>query len=233
MPGRPVYPVGVIARLLAITALLLATVAFATGCGDSQDRAAGGSTTAPSTASVEDHTHPEDEPTPTSGADILFPPAPAPEFGLRDHLGNEISIEQFRGKAVFVTFVYASCPDICPLIVANLRRTLDRLGPRAEDVQVVAVSVDPEGDTPELITTYLRSQKMTGRMVWLVGSRHDLEHAWTRWGIATRIPRSNPDLVEHAAPIYGINTEGTISTIYDHTFLPKDLLRDVPELLGT
>lgn len=168
-----------------------------------------------------------------SAADVLFPPAPAPELGLRDHLGRRVTTEEFRGKAVFVTFVYAGCPDVCPLIVSNLRRTLDRLGPRAKDVQVIAVSVDPEGDTPKLIATYLRNQKMTGRMLWLVGSRAELESAWTRWGIAIRIPRGKPDLVEHAAPIYGVDAHGVISTIYDASFTPKDLLRDIPTLLGT
>jgi len=203
-------------RLLTLTLLVVGGALLLVGCGDSAGPVTQGSDT---TAA------------PTAG--ILFPPAPAPELGLRDHLGRRVTTEEFRGKAMFVTFVYAGCPDVCPLIVSNLRRTLDRLGPRAKDVQMIAVSVDPAGDTPARITTYLRSQKMTGRMLWLVGSRADLESAWMRWGIDTRIPRENPDLVEHAAPIYGVNAQGVISTIYDSSFTPKDLLRDIPGLLGT
>lgn len=218
------------ARLLALIALLLATAALAAGCGDSTESAAENGTTATTTA-VDDHT--ESTPTESAGSDILFPPTKAPELGLKDHLGNKVTTEQFRGKAMFVTFVYASCPDICPLIVSNFRRSLDQLGPRAKDVQMIAVSVDPEGDTPSVVTTYLENQKMTGRMLWLVGSRDELEAAWSRWGIATRIPRDTPDLVEHAAPIYGVNTKGVITTIYDHTFRPADILRDIPELFGT
>lgn len=224
------------ARLLVVPALLLITVALVAGCGDSTDPAAEKPTTGAATTALEEHTddHGASTSTPTSASsDILFPPTKAPEFGLKDHLGNEVTIEQLRGKVMLVTFVYARCPDICPLIVSNLRRTLDKLGPRAKDVQVVAVSVDPEGDTHEVITTYLKNQRMTGRMVWLVGSREELEAAWSRWGIATRIPRDNPDLVEHAAPIYGVNTEGVISTIYDHTFRPADILGDTEELFGT
>lgn len=223
------------ARLLVVISLLLATAAIVAGCGESADSAAENSTTPAATTTAEDT---DDHGASTSTAesassDILFPPTRAPELGLKDHLGSEVTTEGLRGKVMLVTFVYASCPDICPLIVSNLRRTLDRLGPRAKDVQVVAVSVDPEGDTPEVVTTYLKNQRMTGRMVWLVGSRDELEAAWSRWGIATRIPRDNPDLVEHAAPIYGVNTEGVISTIYDHTFRPADILGDTEELFGT
>jgi protein SCO1 len=238
------YTLWLMTRLLALLALIVGVTALAVGCGDSGDSAAQGSsstaaatTSTPTTSTGDEHSdtdaHTDGETTGASASDILFPPTPAPELGLRDHLGREVTTAQFRGKAMLVTFVYAGCPDICPLIISNMRRTLDRLGPRAEDVQVIAVSVDPEGDTPEVITSYLKSQKMTGRMRWLVGSRHDLEHAWSRWGIATRIPRDNPDLVEHAAPIYGVDTKGTISTIYDSRFTARDVLRDIPELLGT
>jgi protein SCO1/2 len=199
-------------RLLVALALLLAVAALVAGCGDSTDSAAESTRTAATTTTADEHTDDHTESTSTDGAssDILFPPTEAPALGLKDHLGNEVTTEQFRGKVMFVTFVYASCPDICPLIVSNLRRTLDKLGPRAKDVQVVAVSVDPKGDTAPVITSYLKNQRMTGRMVWLVGSRDELEAAWSRWGIATRIPRDNPDLVEHAAPIYGVNKKGVI-----------------------
>jgi cytochrome oxidase Cu insertion factor (SCO1/SenC/PrrC family) len=73
---------------------------------------------------------------------------------------------------------------------------------------------------------------MTGRMLWLVGSRSELERVWTRWGVATRIPRDSPELVEHVAPIYGVDAKGTIATLYDVQFTPKDVLRDIPGLLG-
>jgi protein SCO1/2 len=221
-------------RLLALIAILLAGALGAVGCGDAGDRAAGGATTTVASTTTGDHGdgHGGEEPAPISASEVLFPPAPAPELGLRDHLGRRVTTAEFRGKVMLVTFVYAHCPDVCPLIVSNLRRTLDRLGPRAKNVQVIAVSVDPKGDTRRVVTTYLRNQKMTGRMLWLVGSRSELERVWTRWGVATRIPRDSPELVEHVAPIYGVDAKGTIATLYDVQFTPKDVLRDIPGLLG-
>jgi cytochrome oxidase Cu insertion factor (SCO1/SenC/PrrC family) len=50
--------------------------------------------------------------------------------------------------------------------------------------------------------------------------------------VATRIPRDSPELVEHVAPIYGVDAKGTIATLYDVQFTPKDVLRDIPGLLG-
>ena len=66
-------------------------------------------------------------------------------------------LAQFRGKAVLLTFIYDHCPDTCPLIVAKLHQTLVELGPKANEVQVIAVSVDPIGDTPKTVKSVLES----------------------------------------------------------------------------
>src|SRR5690242_2695482 len=50
----------------------------------------------------------------------LSPPSPAPPIRLRNYLGKEIDLDQYRGKAVLVTFLYTNCPDVCPLITSNL-----------------------------------------------------------------------------------------------------------------
>ena len=59
-----------------------------------------------------------------------------------------MNLAGYRGKAVFVTFLYTHCPDVCPLIASQLHNALSRLGSKAGQVQLVAVSVDPRGDTP-------------------------------------------------------------------------------------
>ncbi len=72
----------------------------------------------------------------------------APPIHLRNYLGRRSRCPQYRGKAVLVTFLYTHCPDICPLITSNLRVTLNMLGAQASQAQIIAVSVDPRGDTP-------------------------------------------------------------------------------------
>src|SRR5207248_9301937 len=84
----------------------------------------------------------------------LEPAAPAPDFTLRDSTGQLVSLSQFRGRAVLLTFIYDHCPDICPLIVANLHNALLGLGSQAGKVQILAVSVDPKGDTPKTVKRF-------------------------------------------------------------------------------
>jgi protein SCO1/2 len=86
-----------------------------------------------------------------------IPPTPAPPLALRDSLGHPVNLTQFRGKAVLVTFIYDHCLDVCPLTVENLREAQARLGPESRNLQIVAVSVDPRGDTARSVRTFCES----------------------------------------------------------------------------
>lgn len=195
-------------------AAAVAAVALLGGCGGSGGGGASSSTT-PKFAGVQ-----------------AVPSKPAPPLALRDSLGHPVNLEQYRGKAVLITFIYDHCPDTCPLIVGNLHTTLARLGPDAGKVQVVAVSVDPVGDTPRTVNAFLRAHRMTGRMEYLIGSRPQLERAWRAWGILAKGPRttSSPDQVAHSALIYGISASGRITTLYPSNFRPAQVAHDVPIL---
>ena len=78
----------------------------------------------------------------------VTPVEPAPGLSLRDYRGKLVNLSAYRGKAVLVTFLYTHCPDVCPLITSNLRVAQAKLGAEASKLQIVAVSVDPHGDTP-------------------------------------------------------------------------------------
>src|SRR4051794_26257730 len=128
------------------------------------------------------------------------PPKPAPALALKNSLGQPVNIKNYRGKAVLVTFIYDHCPDICPTIVSNLRLAQNELGPQAKDMQVIAVSVDPKGDTPKTVNKFLKDRLMTGRMQYLIGSRPQLERVWVNWNITSRDDpsRKDPEAVEHS-----------------------------------
>lgn len=160
------------------------------------------------------------------------PSKPVPPLRLENALGHEVDIDQYRGKAVLVTFIYSHCPDICPLIVGNLRTAQSELGPKAKDLQIIAVSVDPDGDTPVAVARFLAARQMTDRMEYLIGSRPQLEKVWSDWDIVSRAsPKKNdPDLVEHSALIYGISADGRITTLYPANFDPGQIVHDVPIL---
>src|ERR1700722_5137514 len=100
---------------------------------------------------------------------LLAPAKPAPPLALRNYLGTPVNVTSYRGKAVLVTFLYTHCPDVCPLITSMLHAALSEM-PASEprEVQIVAVSVDPRGDTPSTVAQFLADHLMTGRMQYLI-----------------------------------------------------------------
>jgi protein SCO1/2 len=160
------------------------------------------------------------------------PPKPAPPLTLDNYLGQPVNLTDYRGKAVFVTFIYVHCPDICPVIVSNMRAAQEKLGPEAKDAQFIAVSVDPENDTPEAVADFLKARQMTGRMQYLVGSRPELEGVWQQWNVVSKNDpsRTNPDAVEHSALVYGISGSGKITTLYPANFKADQIVHDAPLL---
>jgi protein SCO1/2 len=78
-------------------------------------------------------------------------------FHLPDSQGRMRQLAEFRGKVVWLFFGYAHCPDICPTTLATMRQVQQQLGPDADKLQVILVSLDPERDTPTLLTQYVHS----------------------------------------------------------------------------
>jgi protein SCO1/2 len=165
-------------------------------------------------------------------ADAVFsPPTPAPSLQLRNYLGRPVNIDSYRGKAVLVTFLYTTCPDICPLITAGLHATLELLGPaESKHVQIIAVSVDPRSDTPKSVAAFLARHKMTGRMQYLIGSAHELAAVWKAWGVGSEQDAQQPQFVNHTGLVYGISAAGARTTVYAANFIPAELAHDVPLL---
>jgi protein SCO1/2 len=164
------------------------------------------------------------------------PPKPAPPLKLNNYNGTPVNLDQYRGKAVLVLFIYDHCPDICPLMVSNLHAAQNQMSAaERKQVQIVAVSVDPKGDTPATVKKFLADHQMTGRMDYLIGSRSQLENTWAAWNIVAKSDpsRKNPDAVEHSALVYGISGTGEITTLYPANFKPDQIVQDVPKLASS
>jgi len=104
----------------------------------------------------------------------------AADFRLRDQDGRLATMRAYRGRAVVVTFMYSTCPDVCPLTAQQIRGALDLLG---RPVPVLAISVDPVGDTPAHVRAFLSRQHMAGRMRYLTGTSTQLAPVWRAYGI--------------------------------------------------
>jgi protein SCO1/2 len=162
---------------------------------------------------------------------VLSPAREAPPLALRNYLGQPVNIRSYRGEAVLVTFLYTNCPDICPLITSNLRIAQNLMGPKVSSkVQIIAVSVDPRGDTPKAVAAFLARHGMTGRMQYLIGSATELARVWKAWGVGSSRDVAQPQFVNHTGIIYGITASGIQTTVYLAGFKPAAVAHDVPLL---
>ena len=136
---------------------------------------------------------------PFEGA-LLPPDLPAPDFSLRDEDGRRVTMREYRGKTVIVTFLYSDCTTECPAQAQQIKGALDQLG---HDVPALAVSVNPPGDTPASVKSFNRKMGMTGRLRWVRGSKEELRKLWKEFAIVPKTPRR-----EHLARIVLIDREG-------------------------
>ncbi len=79
----------------------------------------------------------------------------ARDFALVDHTGKARTMADFKGKVVLMFFGYTQCPDVCPTTLTELAQVMKELGPKADQVQVLFVTVDPERDTQALLAQYV------------------------------------------------------------------------------
>jgi protein SCO1 len=99
----------------------------------------------------------------------------APDFTLENQDGDTVSMRDFRGRPVIVTFLYTTCEDTCPVQAQTVRGALDELG---EDVPAIAIAVDPPRDTPERARAFLSEQRALGRLDFVLGTRAELRKLW-------------------------------------------------------
>jgi protein SCO1/2 len=116
---------------------------------------------------------------------------------------------------------------VCPLIAQNLNSALRQ----APDLRVVAVSVDPKGDTPAAVRAFARNHRLTPAFHYLIGSRAQLQPVWRRWHVATAPGPSST--VSHSSFEVLVDPTGHERVYYDAQVRAKDVLEDLSRLRGT
>ncbi|MEZ4869970.1 MAG: SCO family protein [Caldilineaceae bacterium] len=86
---------------------------------------------------------------------VYDPPRVAFDFALPASIGQRVHLRDYRGQVVLVYFGYTYCPDVCPTTLADVKQALHQLGPLAQGVTLLFVSVDPARDTPARLAEYL------------------------------------------------------------------------------
>lgn len=161
----------------------------------------------------------------------LSTPRPAPDFTLAAYDGSSVTLSELKGQTVLLTFLYTRCPDVCPLIAANLNAALRALGEDAADVRVVAVSVDPRGDTAESVADYVERMRLEPQFTYLIGGEKELAPIWKAFGIGVEQRIEGP-IVDHTAATYLIDADGKQRIVYGEDATTDTFVRDVQDVLG-
>jgi protein SCO1 len=149
----------------------------------------------------------------------------APDFTLTDGVsGKSLSLSSLRKNTVALAFLYTRCPDVCPLTAGQFRAAQRSLGDNASKVEFVAVSVDPEGDTPAAVREFSSLHDLSERWHYLVGARAQLEAVWALYGIGS-FASSGARAVDHNDAIYLIDSRGRERAIL-HSSDPTNWLLD-------
>ena len=164
-----------------------------------------------------------------TGAQVPGTPA-APDFTLTDQSGARVSLSAQRGRPVLVTFLYTNCPDVCPLIAQNLNTVLRSLRASAGGAQVLAVSVDPVGDTPANVRAFVQRHHLVPAFRYLTGTRPELQPIWADYRIAVAAG-ATPSFTTHSAATYLIDSTGHERVLYTSAAVPADIEHDI-RLLG-
>ena len=131
---------------------------------------------------------------------LLPPGVRAPNFALRDENGRRVTMKEYRGRVVVVTFLYSHCRTECPVQAQQIKGALDDIG---RPVPVLSVSVDPPGDTPQSVKHFNTKMGVSGRMRWVLGTEGQLSRLWKGFAIVPQRPQQ-----EHMARIVLIDRNG-------------------------
>ena len=149
---------------------------------------------------------------------------------LPDTSGRVRRLVDFRGKAVVVFFGFTHCPDVCPTTLAELAGVMKSLGPDAERVQVLFVTVDPERDTPEDLVNYVSA--FDRRFLALRGDLAATQRVAKDFKIYfERRKQGDGYTVDHSAQSYVIDPQGRLRLLVRHDRIAADLPDDLKTIL--
>ena len=149
---------------------------------------------------------------------------------LTDHAGKPRRLEDFRGKAVVLFFGFTHCPDVCPTTLADIAQAIKELGPDADRVQVLLVTVDPERDTPESLGKYVSA--FDPRFLGLRGDLDATKKVAAEFKIYFEKAKTGASYtVNHSTQSYVIDPRGRLRLLVRHDRIAQDLAPDLRTVL--
>lgn len=163
-----------------------------------------------------------------AGADIGGP------FTLIDHNGSEVTEKTFGDKYRLMFFGFTFCPDVCPAGLQKMTAALNRLGPEAERVQPLFVTIDPERDTPEVMAAYVA--EFHPRLIGLTGTLEQIKHVESSYKVyAARVddPAFSDYTMNHSSFTFLMSPENELLSLFSSTDTPDDMAAEIRRVMQT
>lgn len=162
---------------------------------------------------------------------VIQSPEPSYDFKLTSANGD-VSLSDFRGKVVLLYFGYTFCPDICPATLANVGQALNQIGSKADDVQLIMISLDPGRDTPEKLAEYVAHFHPS--FIGITGSQEQIDTVASLYGIFYQINQGSDAtgyLIDHTATLMVIDREGYLKLVFPFGVTAEEIADDLKYMI--
>jgi protein SCO1/2 len=154
-------------------------------------------------------------------------------FQLVDQNGQPTTEAALKGQwnAVFFGFTY--CPDVCPGTLQALAAASDQLGPKAKDLKIVFISVDPGRDKPEAVKAFLSGPNLPKNILGLTGTPQQVAAAAKAYRVYYKKAGDGPDYsVDHSTAIYLMDPKGRFVTVIAYNLPPEEIARQIKDAMA-
>ncbi len=156
--------------------------------------------------------------------------APRMELSSAD---GAIRMTDFEGKVVVVYFGYTLCPDVCPATLSKLADSVDMLGDKASDVQIIMVSVDPARDTPEMLKGYV--EHFHPNFIGVTGDEATVNRVATLYGVVYQRAEGSEATgytIDHTSTVILVDREGFLKLVLPFEGTAEQIAADIEYFLG-
>jgi protein SCO1 len=166
------------------------------------------------------------DPVPSAGASAIGGP-----FSLIDQDGRTVTDKDLRGRPFLVFFGFTHCPDVCPTALFEISEVLGKLGPDAQRVSALFVTIDPERDTPVQMKDYLSS--FNPRLVGLTGDPAAIAAVAKEYRVyVKKVPLDHGDYtMDHTALVYLMDKDGRFVAPFNLKRSTEDAAADLRRYL--
>ena len=154
-------------------------------------------------------------------------------FQLMNQDGQAVDQTLLNGKWTLVFFGFTYCPDYCPTTLGMLEATKAALGDRADDVQIVFISVDPERDTPQALKDYLSSDGFPEGVIGLTGTPDQVRAAADAYrALYEKVGEGEAYTMNHSLTIYLMGPDGRFRSALGHDLGPANAARIIEQAMA-